>query len=69
MQGRPMTDYVFAEQLFQDLNVPHYPKKHWSEGSGWEIVEAMAKVISDRTRADLAKARYISASADEMTAI
>jgi hypothetical protein len=69
MQGHPMTDYVSAEQLFQDLNVPHHPRKHWSEGSGWEIAEAMAKVISYRTRADLAKASYISASADEVTTI
>jgi hypothetical protein len=36
---------------------------------GWEIAEVMAKVISDRTRAALAKASYISASADEVTAI
>jgi hypothetical protein len=23
MQGRPMSDYVSAQQFFEDLNVPH----------------------------------------------
>lgn len=26
IQGRPMCDYVSAQQLFLDLNVPHQPK-------------------------------------------
>jgi hypothetical protein len=69
MQGRPMTDYVSAEKLFADLNVPHMPRKHWSEGAGWQMADAMARVVSDKTRADLAKANYISASADEVTTV
>jgi hypothetical protein len=33
------------------------------------MADAMARVVSDKTRADLAKANYISASADEVTAV
>jgi hypothetical protein len=69
MQGRPMTDYVSAEKLFADLNMPHMPRKHWNEGAGWQMADAMAKIVSDKNRADLAKANYISASVDEVTAV
>lgn len=44
-----MTDYISAEKLFADLNVPHMPRKHWSEGAGWQMADAMARVVSDRT--------------------
>jgi hypothetical protein len=34
--GRPMTDFSNSRELLQQLEVPECPKKHWSEGSGWQ---------------------------------
>lgn len=61
-----MTDYVSVEKLFVDLNMPH---KHWSEGAGWQMADTMARIVNDRTWADLATTKYIFSSVDEVTAV
>jgi hypothetical protein len=45
------------------------PKKHWGEASGWDFAQAMAKVCLDQLEAGIAKALFISVSADEVTAV
>jgi hypothetical protein len=57
-----MSDYTAQKALFDSLNVPNQPRKHWSIGTGWEIAEGLEMVIVDRTRTDLQKARFVSLS-------
>jgi hypothetical protein len=67
--GQPMSDYTAQKALFDSLNVPNQPRKHWSLGDGWEIAEGLEMVVADRTKADLQNARFISLSCDEVTAV
>jgi hypothetical protein len=48
MQGRPMTDYVFSQKRFVNLNVSYLPSKHWSEWAGWQIVEMKGRLSVKR---------------------
>jgi hypothetical protein len=32
--GHPMRDYNACQELYNALNVPHQPRKHWSEPAG-----------------------------------
>jgi hypothetical protein len=68
-QGQPMADFSAMQDLLVKLNVADLPKRHWGELAGWDFSHAMAKVCSDRLKADIAKARFISVSADEVTAV
>ena len=43
-----MMDFTKSMELFQQLEVPKCPKKHWSEGSGWQMAECMANVVSKK---------------------
>jgi hypothetical protein len=67
--GRPMTDFSNSRELLQQLEVPECLKKHWSEGSGWQMVEIMANVVSERTMQVLSDANFLSISADEVTSV
>jgi hypothetical protein len=67
--GRPMHDYTTCQDLYNALNVPHQPRKHWFEQVGWEIVHALALVVCDKIKEALAKANYIAISCDEVTTV
>jgi hypothetical protein len=64
-----MRDYTACQDLYNALNVPHQPHKHWSEPAGWEIAHALAHVICDKIKEALAKANYIAISCDKVTTI
>jgi hypothetical protein len=55
--------------LYNALNVPHQPRKHWSEPAGWEIANALAHVISEKMKETLVKANYVAISCDEVTTV
>jgi hypothetical protein len=42
----------------QQLEVPECPKKHWSEGSGWQMAESMANTVSEKTMQVLLDANF-----------
>jgi hypothetical protein len=50
---RSMSDYTAQKALFDSLNVPNQPRKHWLLGVGWEIAKGLEVVIANRTRANL----------------
>ena len=51
--GRPMNGYTTQTALFDSLNVPNQPRKHWLLSIGWEIAKGLDMVIADCTKADL----------------
>ena len=67
--GRPMTDFAASKVLFQQLNVPNFPLKHWNEASRWNMASSMATVISERTKTLIKEARFLAISADEVTTV
>jgi hypothetical protein len=64
-----MADFTASEDLFRALNVPHLPRKHWSEPASWEITHAIAHLISDKIKEALCKENYIAISCDEVTTV
>jgi hypothetical protein len=64
-----MDNFTASEDLFRVLNVPHLPRKHWSEPAGWEIAHAIAYMISDKIKEALSGANYIAISCDEVTTV
>jgi hypothetical protein len=68
-QGRPMADFLAMQDVLVQLNVADFSKRHWGELVGWDFSYAMAKVCSDQLKTDIAKARFISVSTDEVTAV
>jgi hypothetical protein len=68
-RGRPMADFTSSKDLFRALNVPHLPRKHWSEPAGWEIAHAIAHMISNKIKEALSRANYIAISCDEVTTV
>ena len=67
--SHPMRDYTTCQDLYNTLNVPHQPRKHWSELVGWEIAHALAHVVYYKIKEALTKANYIAISCDEVTTI
>jgi hypothetical protein len=64
-----MSDYTAQKALFDVLNVPNQPRKHWSIGAGREIAESLEMVIANCTKANLQKANFVSLSCDEVTTV
>ena len=62
--GWPMNNYTTQKALFDSLNDPNQPIKHWSIGTGWEIAEGLEMVV-----VDLQKAKSISLSCDEVITV
>ena len=68
-KGRPVTDYEDIQQLLTVLSVENLPSMHWSDSSGWSMVESMDRMVVNKTRELMAGAVAISWSADEVTSI
>ena len=64
-----MTDFAASKVLFQQLNVPNFPLKQWSEASGWNMATSMATIISQKTKTVIQEARFLAISANEVTTI
>jgi hypothetical protein len=69
MLGPLMCDYTAWQDLYNALNVPHQPCKHWFELARWKIMHALAHMICDKIKEALAKANYIAISCDEVTTV
>ena len=68
-QGRPMLEYEALQPLFEFLEVPKIPKRHWSDNAGWTMAEAMYAQVLNKTRMTISVARYIALSCDEVSCI
>jgi hypothetical protein len=65
--GRPMSDYPAFQGLLRSLSVPSLSKVHWSDSAGYEMANCLSQVVENKTKEILAKAEFISLSADEVT--
>ena len=46
-QGRPMSDYEVCRDLFQQIQVPDCPKKHWSIIAGRDMADSMGAILAN----------------------
>jgi hypothetical protein len=53
IHGRPMTNYENLKDLFQLLKVKSVSKMHWSDTSGWGMVEVMHVVLLEATKVNI----------------
>jgi hypothetical protein len=68
LHGRPMTSYPQTGQLMQISKHPDYGQgNHWTEWSGWQIVEAVDAVVVQKMKAILRQCNFFSLSCDEST--
>lgn len=68
-EGRPMLEYQALQPLFTFLGVPKMPKRHWSDGAGWELAECLYHQVQLKMQATLKGARYFSITCDEVTTL
>jgi hypothetical protein len=45
-------------ELLDVLTVPHFPKKHWTASSGWEMADHLAKVLADHIKNGIGAAAF-----------
>jgi hypothetical protein len=67
--GRPMNEFENKFKIYDFLDVPDFPRVHWSDGAGWLMAEHMYDIVKKMHRALLAAASYLSLTADETTAV
>jgi hypothetical protein len=67
--GRPMIDYKDLKDLFQLFKVKSVSRKHWSDTSGWGMVEVMHIVLLEATKVTFVIAPFIVVGVDEITTI
>ena len=68
-KGRPMLEYTTLHPLFSFLGVPKLPKKHWSDGVGWELAECLYKQVQAKTKAVMKATRFFSITCDEVSTL
>jgi hypothetical protein len=64
-----MIDFERLRGLFKFLKVENCPRKHWSDSTGWTMVEVMHNVVLRATKVVVQKSPFISISCDEVTTI
>lgn len=64
-----MIDYERSESLLRFLRVKNMPSKHCSESAGWEMSGHLHLVVLRRLKEVVKSAKFISISADEVTAV
>ncbi len=65
-KGKPMIDYENMNKLLQFLDVKDFPKTHWYNLVGWEMVSYMHEIMVKKTRGFIQVAKSISLSCDEV---
>ena len=69
LQGRALVQYEKMRELFDLLQVPDFPRKHWSVPIAWEMADHLGMVLVNHTKQVISKARFFSLSADEVSTI
>ena len=67
-ERRPMTEFEARFELYDFLEVPELPHKHWGLGSGWVMAEHLYDFVKQRIKTLVSSAAYFALSADETTA-
>jgi hypothetical protein len=55
--------------LFQVLKLKNNPNHHWSDNSGWDMAEAMERVVLQKTKEVMEAGIFFSLSCDEVTSV
>ncbi|KAG0573500.1 hypothetical protein KC19_VG183500 [Ceratodon purpureus] len=63
--GRPLLEYESMAGLFSYLEIPHFPRKHWSDNSGWTLFEYMFAEVKTEIVKQVSSAQYVALTADE----
>ena len=64
-----MLEYESGAALYEFLNVPNFPRMHWSDNSGWIMVEFMYAKIRTTISRVLVGANYVALTCDEVSTI
>jgi hypothetical protein len=64
-----MTNFEDYRELFVQLLVPHYPRKHWSISFGWDLAISMAVILANHTKKIFYEARFYAISTDKITTV
>ena len=67
--GRPMLEYESRAALYEFLNVPNFPRMHWSDNSGWIMAEFMYAEVRTAISRVLVGANYVALTCDEVSTI
>jgi hypothetical protein len=67
--GRPMLEYESRAALYEFLNVPNFPRMHWSDNSGWTMAECMYAEVRTAISRVLVGANYVALTCDEVSTI
>ena len=67
-RGRPMTEFESRLELYEFLNVPNLPRKHWADKSGWIMAEHLYDFVKQKNKPLMSNAAYWALSADETSA-
>ena len=68
-RGRPMSYFGENRMLYQVIGLKNVPQSHLSDTSGWEIAKCLSMVEKEDMKLCVQKAKYISISLDEVTAV
>ena len=63
-----MTEFQPRFELYEFLNVPELPRKHWSDGSGWVMAEHLYNFVKQKIMSLVSSAAYFALLADETSA-
>jgi hypothetical protein len=65
-KGKPMIDYEDFKPLFEFLKLRSIPKKHWTNGVGWEMSEHIKNEVKKASKTIIQNAKFVSLKCDEV---
>jgi hypothetical protein len=69
VDGHPMLEYESKATLYEFLNVPNFPIMHWSDNSGWIMVEFMYAEVRTTISRVFVGANYVALTCDKVSTI
>ena len=69
VDGRPILEYVSRAALYEFLNMPNFPRMHWSNNFGCIMVEFMYSEVRIFISRVLVGANYVALICDEVSTI
>jgi hypothetical protein len=69
VDGRPMLEYKSGAALYEFLNVPNFPRMHWSKNSGWIMADFMYVEVRNAISRVLVSANYVTLTCAEVSTI
>jgi hypothetical protein len=67
--GRPMLEYESRAAMYEFLNVPKFPRMHWSDNSRWIMAEFMYAEVRTTISRVFVGVNYVALTCDEVSTI